>query len=268
MNYETLVFERENSIGILTLNLPQKLNAHTKRMRQELSQFWDERQSDRDGCRVIIMTGAGRAFCAGSDIDEMTEENEIFEKGNTEEIYRFQDEIARVILLMRSSPQPIIAAVRGYAAGGGFSFALAADIRIADPTAKFVASYINVGLSGADMGSSFHLPREVNLGFAAEYLYTGEVMDAETAKRIGFVNYVVQPVDLMEKVKGLASKMVKKSVLGLRMTKETINRNIGCASLETAVQLENRNQVICLATRSIVNPFKGKRKKKAKTRED
>jgi enoyl-CoA hydratase len=268
MNYETLVFELENSIGILTLNVPQKLNAHTKRMRQELLQFWDERQSDRDGCRVIIMTGAGRAFCAGSDIDEMTDEDEIFKKGNAEEIYRFQDEISRVILLMRSSPQPIIAAVRGYAAGGGFSFALAADVRIADPTAKFVASYINVGLSGADMGSSFHFPREVNLGFAAEYLYTGEVMDAETAKRIGFVNYVVQSEDLMEKAKGLASKMVKKSVLGLRMTKETINKNIGCATLETAIQSENRSQALCLATGSIVNPLKSKTKNRTKTRKE
>ncbi len=264
MKYETLIFELEDSIGVLTLNVPQKLNAHTKRMKQELLQFWGERQSDRDGCRVIIMTGAGRAFCAGSDVDEVTEENGILRKRNTEEIYRFQEEISRVILLMRSSPQPIIAAVRGYAAGGGFSFALAADIRIADPTAKFVASYINVGLSAADMGSSFHFPREVNLGFAAEYLYTGEVMDAETAKRIGFVNYVVEAEELMDKAKGLASKMVKKSVLGLRMTKEAVNRNIGCASLETAVQLENRNQVIGLATGSMINPLKDKGKKKTK----
>jgi enoyl-CoA hydratase len=268
MKYETLIFEIENSIGVLTLNVPQKLNAHIKRMRQELLRFWGDRQSDRDGCRVIIMTGAGRAFCAGSDIDEMTEEDAIFAKGNAEEIYRFQDEIARVILLMRSSPQPIIAAVRGYAAGGGFSFALAADIRIADPTAKFVASYINVGLSGADMGSSFHFPREVNLGFAAEYLYTGEVMDAETAKRIGFVNYVVSQQGLMEKARDLAEKMVKKSPLGLRMTKETVNRSIGCASLETAIQMENRNQALCLATSSIVDPFKGRMKKKTKTRKD
>ena len=260
MNFETLVFELENSIGILTLNVPQKLNAHIKRMRQELLRFWDERQSDGDECRVIIMTGAGRAFCAGGDVDEMTDENEIFAKGKAEEIYRFQNEIARVILLMRSSPQPIIAAVRGYAAGGGFSFALAADIRIADPTAKFVASYINVGLSGADMGSSFHLPREVNLGFAAEYLYTGEVMDAETAKRIGFVNYVVSQQELMGKARELAEKMTKKSPLGLRMTKEALNRSIGCANLETAVQMENRNQALCLATTPVVNPLKNRRK--------
>jgi len=260
MNYETLIFELENSIGVLTLNVPRKLNAHIKRMRQELLQFWGERQNDGDGCRVIIMTGAGRAFCAGSDIDEMTDENGIIAKKNADEIYRFQNEIARVILLMRSSPQPIIAAVRGYAAGGGFSFALAADIRIADPTAKFVASYINVGLSGADMGSSFHLPREVNLGFAAEYLYTGEVMDAETAKRIGFVNYVVSQQELMGKARELAEKMTKKSPLGLRMTKEALNRSIGCANLETAVQMENRNQALCLATTPVVNPLKNRRK--------
>jgi enoyl-CoA hydratase/carnithine racemase len=113
------------------------------------------------------------------------------------------------------------------------------------------------------MGSSFFLPREVNLGFAAEYLLTGEVIDAETAQRIGFVNYVVTPEQLIIKAKDLAKKMVVKSILGLRMTKETINQNIGSASLESALYLENRNQVVCLGAKPIENPFRkrGKRKK-------
>ena len=123
-------------------------------------------------------------------MDEMGDEDRPFYKRDLEEIYNFQAEIAEVILLMRRAPQPIIAAIRGYAMGGGFSLAMASDIRIADPTAKFAASYINIGLGAADMGSSFFLPREVNLGFAAEYLYTGETMDAEVAQRIGFVNHV------------------------------------------------------------------------------
>jgi enoyl-CoA hydratase len=111
------------------------------------------------------------------------------------------------------------------------------------------------------MGSSFFLPREVNLGFAAEYLLTGEVIDAETAQRIGFVNYVVSPEQLIPKAKELADKMITKSVLGLRMTKEAINQNIGGASLEAALYLENRNQVLCLGARPIENPFKKRRKK-------
>ena len=259
--YKTLKFELKDKIGVLTLNVPEKLNAHTKQMRKELLQFWRERQSDEQGCRVIIITGAGRAFCSGGDMDEMGDEVRPFYKRDLEELYHFQTEIAEVVFFMRRAPQPIIAAIRGYAMGGGFSLAMASDIRIADPTAKFAASYINIGLGAADMGSSFFLPREVNLGFAAEYLYTGETMDAEVAQRIGFVNHVCPADKLMSKAKELAGKMAAKSALGLWMTKEAINQNIGSTSLESALCLENRSQVICLAAGPIVNPFRGKGKK-------
>jgi enoyl-CoA hydratase len=259
--YEALKFEMEGKVGILTLNVPEKLNAHTMQMRKELLHFWRERQNNEKECRVVILTGAGRGFCSGGDVDEMDDESRPFYQRDIEELYAFQDQISEVILLMRRAPQPIIAAVRGFAAGGGFSLTMASDIRIADPTAKFVASYINIGLTAGDMGSSFFLPREVNLGFAAEYLLTGEVIDAETAQKIGFVNYVVSPEDLIPKARELADKMITKSVLGLRMTKEAINQNIGSASLESALYLENRNQVLCLGARPIENPLK-KRKKK------
>ncbi|MGD8562124.1 MAG: enoyl-CoA hydratase/isomerase family protein [Desulfarculaceae bacterium] len=259
MTYETIKFEIKDNIGYLTLSVPEKLNAHTHQMRRELLQFWRDRQNDEENCRVVIMTGEGRAFCSGSDIDEMDDEYRPFYKRYAEELYQFQDQISEVVLLMRRAPQPIIAAVRGWAAGGGFSFTLAADIRLADPTAKFVAAYINIGLSAADMGSSYYLPREVNLGFAAEYLYTGEPIDAATADKIGLVNYVLPPEKLMPKAEELAKKMAEKSVLGLRMTKEAINQNIGGVGLQAALQIENRNQVICLAARPIKNPFKKKK---------
>jgi enoyl-CoA hydratase len=256
MNYETLLFESEDKIGLLTLNRPEKLNAHSKKMKQELLHFWRATQNNEARCRVIIITGAGRAFCAGADINEMDDQEQPIE-----EIYHKTDEMSEVLLLMRRAPQPIIVAIHGFAAGGGFYITMAADIRIADPTAKFVVSSINIGLTGADMGSSFHLTREVNLGFAVEYLYTGEVIDAETAQRIGFVNHVVSSEELIPKAKELANNMITKSVLGLRMTKEAINQNMGPASLEFALYLENRNQVLCLGARPIENPFK-KRKRK------
>ncbi len=258
MVYKTLQFDREGKIGILTLTVPGKLNAHTKEMREELIDFWRERQAGEKDCTVIIMTGAGRAFCAGGDIDEIGDEERPMCKRSLQEIYDFQTEIAGVILMMRRAPQPIIAAIRGYAMGGGFSFAMACDIRVADPTAKFTASYINIGLSAADMGSTFFLPREVNLGFAAEYLYTGEMMSAEVAQKIGFVNYVVPSGELMPKAKEIAGKIAAKSGLGLRLTKEAINQNIGSTSLESALHWENRSQVICLAAGPISNPFKRK----------
>lgn len=259
--YETIHFDLDGTIGTLTLHVPGKLNAHTKKMRQELLHFWRERQNREEECRVIIMTGKGRAFCSGSDIDEMDDEHLPFYKQNVEELYLFQDQIAEVVLLMRRAPQPIIGAIHGWAAGGGFSFALACDLRVADPTAKFVAAYINIGLSAADMGSSFHFPRQVPLAIANEYLLTGETMDAETAYRYGLVNYLVPEEQRMAKARELADKMITKSVLGLRMTKEAINQNIGSASLEAALYLENRNQVLCLGAKPIVNPFKKRRKK-------
>jgi len=253
--YDTLHFDLDGSIGTLTLDVPGKLNAHTKTMRKELLYFWREQQNNLDKCRVVIMTGKGKAFCSGSDINEMDDEHQPFYKQNVEELYAFQDQIAEVILLMRRAPQPIIGAIHGWAAGGGFSFALACDIRVADPTAKFLAAYINIGLTGADMGSSFHFPRQVPLGIAAEYLLTGEVMDAGTAYRYGLVNHIVPEGQLIIKARELADKMVTKSVLGLRMTKEAINQNIS-ASLEAALYLENRNQVLCLGSKPIRNPFK------------
>jgi enoyl-CoA hydratase len=256
MNYETLLFEIEEKVGLLTLNRPEKLNAHSKKMRQELLHFWRERQNGEAQCRVIIVTGAGRAFCAGDDIHEMDDQGRPIE-----ESYCKTDEMSEVILLMKRASQPIIAAVHGYAAGGGLYMTMAADIRIVDPMAKFIASSINIGVSGGDLGSSFYFPREVQLGFAAEYLYTGEVIDAITAQRIGFVNHLVSPEELIPKARELALKMTVKSVLGLRMTKEAIRQNMGPASIEFALHLENRNQALCVGARPMTDSFKGKPKK-------
>ncbi|OPY00565.1 MAG: putative enoyl-CoA hydratase echA8 [Syntrophorhabdus sp. PtaB.Bin047] len=258
--YQDLEFVLKDGLGILTLNVPQKLNACGRRTRSELHSFWSAMQSE-DRCRVIIMTGAGTSFCAGQDVDEMDDPEHPFYKWTTDEIYSFQHEMSDVILLMRRAPQPIIAAVRGYAAGGGFSMAVAADLRVADPTAKFVASYINIGLSAADMGSSYHFPRQVTLARALEYLYTGDVIDAKRALEIGLVNYVVPAAKLMGKAREIADKMLAKSPLGLKLTKEVANQNIGAASLESALYMEDRNQVLCLAAAPIRNPLKGKKKK-------
>lgn len=252
MNYETLRYELDGTVGTLTLNVPAKLNAHGRKMREELLHFWRARQNDEGSCRVIIFTGAGRAFCAGADLDELGDSAR-----SLEEMYRATDEMSEVVFLMRRAPQPVIGAIRGWAAGGGFCLALAADMRVVDPSARFLPSFINIGLSGGDMMSSFYLPRQVRLGIANEYLLTGDVMDSHAACRYGFANYLVAPEELMTRAREIAGKMITKSVLGLRMTKETINQNI-CASLEQAIYLENRNQVLCLGSRPIINPFRGK----------
>jgi len=259
--YETLHFDLDGQVGTLTLDVPGKMNAHTIKMRAELLDFWRERQNNEDQCRVIIMTGKGKAFCAGGDISEIDDPASPVYKQTPEQRYIDQDKISEVILLMRRAPQPIIGAIHGWAVGGGFSLALACDVRVADPTTKFIAAYINIGLTGTDMGGSFHFPRQVPLGIANEYLLTGETMDAETAYRWGLVNYLVPEEQLMTKARELADKMMTKSVLGLRMTKEVIGQNIGSASLESAIYLENRNQVLCLGSKPIINPFKKREEK-------
>lgn len=253
VEYETLSYRVEGAVGTLTLNVPAKLNAHGREMRHELLHFWRERQQEGGGCRVIILTGAGRAFCAGADLDEMNASSTV------EEAYVRGDEMAEVVLLMRRAPQPIICVVRGWAAGGGFSLALAADIRIVDRTARFLPSFINIGLSGGDMGSTFHLPRQIGLGRSSQHLYTGDFVDAETAWKLGLANYLLPEEELMAKARELAAKMISKSILGLRMTKEAINRGLSAPGLEAALHLENRNQVLCLGSRPIENPFKRER---------
>lgn len=250
MEYETLLYERDGSVGTLTLNVPERLNAHGRAMRKELLHFWRARQNDEGSCRVIIFTGAGRAFCAGADLNELGDASRPLE-----EMYRASDEMSEVVFLMRRAPQPIIGAIRGWAAGGGFSLAVAADLRVVDPSARFLPSFINIGLSGGDMTSSYYLPRQVRLAIANQYLLTGDAMDAGTACDRGFANHMVAEEELLPKARELAAKMVEKSVLGLRMTKETINRNLS-ASLDQAIELENRNQVLCLGSRPIVNPFR------------
>ena len=243
MEYETLKYEQKDAIGILTLNRPERLNAVNEKMVDELEGFWTERMYDLH-TRVIILTGAGeKGFCGGLDMKETAQK--LFNlKAN--EIYRFQIQISRIQLLMRQIPQPIICAIHKSAVGGGFSFAMASDVRIITHDARFSAAYINIGLGGADMGSSYFLPRLIGAGRAYEFLLTGDFMDADEALRLGFASRVVPYEKLMPTAMEMANKMASKNPLGLRLTKEAINQNIDAGGLEQALQMENRNQVMCI----------------------
>jgi enoyl-CoA hydratase len=161
--------------------------------------------------------------------------------------YERQRSYSELILLMRRVPQPIIGAINGAAAGAGFSFALACDVRLAAAEAKFSAAYINIGVGGADMGSSWLFPRAVGSANAARYLMTGDLFSPEEALRIGMVQAVVPRDKLMEEAMKLAQLMASKSPLGLRVTKEALNRNIGGVTLEDAILFEDRNQAMCIS---------------------
>ncbi|MFH1930283.1 MAG: enoyl-CoA hydratase/isomerase family protein [Pseudomonadota bacterium] len=245
MNYETIEYEsKDEGIGILSLNRPRRYNSVSHQMMEELEAFWKERLYDLD-THVIILKGNGeKGFCAGLD---MKENVKMAPDMNTDQFYKFQARLARLNLAMRQAPQPIICAVHGAAAGLGFSFALASDVRVITRDARFSAAYINIGLGGADMACSYFLPRLMGAGRAYEFMLTGNFMSAEEAMALGLVSRIVERDKLMETALDLASTMNTKNPMGLRLTKEAINMNLDAGGLEQALNMEDRNQVLLVA---------------------
>ncbi len=269
MNFETIKFElRENGIGILTLNRLEKLNAMNFSMIEDFHAIFDHLMVNLD-CRVLILKAAGKAFCAGLDLKESAV---LQRKKKPEELKKkffFIDapdkdiikakmygqwRTSDIIRKMRKISQPIIAVVQGAASGAGFAFALASDIRIAGENARFNNAFIKVGFSGADLASSYHLPRLIGMSRAAEILYTGRFVDAEEAERIGLVLKVVKGDEnkLLEAAIEIAENLLTKSPLGLRMTKEAINLSLDSPSLDTILQLENRTQMLCSTSDDLI----------------
>ena len=277
MEYETIKFEiRENGIGILSLNRPEKLNAISFQMEEDLHQVLDELLVNLD-CRVLILRGEGRAFSAGTDLQEGLILNskkmpEGYEKyyylDVTEPIKRkmyHQWRITQIIIKMRKIPQPIIAAVHGSVAGGGLGFAMASDIRIASEGVNFINASINIGLTGADMGSSYFLPRLINLSRATEIIYSGRGVSGKEAEKIGFVQKVVKNESLFNEAIKLAEELLTKSPLGLQMTKEALNLSLDSPSLNNILQFENSSIVLSFSSKDVneaASAFFGKRKPK------
>jgi enoyl-CoA hydratase/carnithine racemase len=246
MGYKTLLYDVEGEIGTLTFNRPEVVNAINTEMLGELTEFWQERQEDFK-VRVIIIRGAGeKGFCSGLDLKQTSNVEDGLKKGEggfvSEAIYSGQKRFSTVARLMRSCPQPIIAAVHGAAMGGGLSFATASDVRLASDDAIFCAQYINVGLGGVDVGTSYFLWLIVGWGRAAEMSLTGMRVYADEAYRIGLINHVYPREKLMPAALDMAKNMASKTRMALRLTKDALNAGINLSSLEDAVKIEDRNQ--------------------------
>lgn len=244
-NFEGLTLGRPDSAGVtvVTLDRPDRFNAMDMAIFDSLERLAEAAAAD-PSVRGLILTGAGRAFCAGLDLDlaaGLTERS-------VESFLELQEIAANMIAAWRGLPKPVIAAVNGVAAGGGLCLALAADIRLAGPEARFGAAFIRLGLSGTDMGVSWLLPRVVGLGMASELMLTGRVIDADEAERIGLVNRVIRDGDLIAAAAALAAEMTANTAFGLRLTKQALQINVDAPSLRAALELENRNQA--LASRS------------------
>jgi len=246
MEYTTLEVDRRDHIAWVTLNRPDALNAMNRTLVRELRAFFSGLSEDT-ATRLVILRGAGRAFCAGLDLKESGDGGSE-DAGSVQAGLRAQRQISELVIMMRRAPQPIIACVQGAACGGGFALALGADVRLAGESARMNAAFIRIGLSACDVGVSYFLPRMVGASIAAELLLTGNFIDAARAERLGLVSRVVPDAELSGAAQALADDMLRNSPLGLRLTKECLNASLDAGSLEQVIAMEDRNQILCTRT--------------------
>lgn len=241
MTNNTVLFEKKQNIAIITLNRPQRLNAITQELLAGLIAQLETARKDEEVV-VVILTGAGRAFCAGEDLKE-TSAGKTFEQwiAETDGL----QEVQRVILELG---KPLIAAVPGYALGGGCEFAMSCDIRIAAEEAKFGFPETEVGLTITTAGTKL-LSQIVGLGKAKELVFTGEFVDAHEALRIGLVNKVVAAQDLLEEALSLAHKIGQKSPLALRLSRIAIDQGLH-SSFEQTLELEASHLLTCVGAQN------------------
>jgi enoyl-CoA hydratase/carnithine racemase len=233
-------------VVVLRLNRPERLNAINGLMVSELNQTFAALAAD-GAVNAIIVTGEGRGFCSGLDMRDFGPGIPNATAPAIDRL-RFQQTMAALPQTIRDAPQPVIAAVNGPCVGGGFALCLAADIRICSTTATFGNAAILLGLSGAEMGMSYFLPRIVGTSVAADWMLTGRTVSAEEADRRGLVSELVEPAKLLDRAVEIASCIAELAPLGVQLTKRAVQVNTDAAGLQSALELENRNQVLSHAT--------------------
>lgn len=240
---ESFLYEQSRGIGTITLNRPERLNAITFEVYRELTDFIAGLREEAD-VRVVVITGAGRAFCSGGDVRDIIG---ALQGRDAEGLLDFTRLTCELIHNMRALPKPIIASLNGTTAGAGACIALASDIRIAAKEAKIAFIFVKVGLAGTDMGATYLLPRVVGLAKATELLMTGEFISADEAERIGLYNRVVPRDQLETATREFAEKLAQGPALGLAKTKEMLNRELHMG-FESALEAEALAQALCMQT--------------------
>ncbi len=247
----TLSIRHEAGVDWVTLNRPEALNSLNRQMVDELQDYFGALYTNY-ATRVVVLAGAGRAYCAGLDLKEEAgnESPSGVSVGGTGPSVGLhaQRRISEIVMRMRRCPQPIVSLVHGAACGGGFALALASDIRIAGESARMNAAFIRIGLGGCDIGSSYFLPRLVGMSVASELILTGRFIHADRALRVGLVSDVVPDAELAEAARPLVAEMMTTSPLGLRLSKECLNMSVDAPSIESAIAMEDRNQILCAQT--------------------
>ena len=231
----------ESGVATITLNRPERLNALTFEVYRELTDAFAALRDERE-VRVVVITGAGRAFCSGGDVHDII--GELFSR-NMEGLLEFTRMTCELIQNIRALPKPVIASLNGTTAGAGACIALASDIRIASEEAKIAFLFVKVGLAGTDMLASYLLPRIVGLSKATEMLYTGDFVSAAEAERIGLYNRVVQAAELASATREFAEGLARGPAFALGKTKEMLNRELHM-DLQAALESEAQAQAICM----------------------
>lgn len=243
---DVLIEERGDEIAVICLNRPERLNALTREMVGALNGAFDA-VSARPHVRAVILTGSGRGFCAGQDVAAADARNRTAPSGVVER-YHWQEQFAGMVERIRAMPQVVIAAVNGPCAGAGMALALAADIRIASRSARFLNAAVRLGLTAGESGMSYMLPRLIGAARAFEILLTGRAVEAEEAERIGLVVRLVESDRLLAETEALARQILANSPFATEHTKRLIWQNLDAPSFKAAIELENRAQILASMT--------------------
>lgn len=233
--------DTKSSVATITLNRPERLNALTFEVYGELLDTFRALDTE-PGVRAIVITGEGRAFCTGGDVNDII--GPLFERDH-DGLLEFTRMTCDLILAIRECRRPVIAALNGTTAGAGAVIASACDVRIASESAKIAFLFTKVGLCGADMGIAWLLPRIIGFGRATELLMTGEFTDAETALRMGLYNRVVPVDEVLGEARKLAEKLARGPSYALGVTKQSLNQEASL-DLASALQAEAEAQAVCM----------------------
>ena len=236
MDYEGVLFEKEDGIATITLNRPEKLNAITPRMRVSMRKALDDAEAD-NGVKVVILTGAGRGFCAGADITTVAEQAELADDESTRALRLEPVATNRVAAHLRAMSKPTICALNGIIAGGPIALALFSDVIIASEKARFRMAITRVGLT-LENGMSYMLARRIGAQMTLELAYTNDIIDAKEMARIGLVNRLVPHDELMQTARDMAKKMFDIPPLGLAMAKRAVYKALEAPDLESQIAYE------------------------------
>jgi enoyl-CoA hydratase len=239
---DILVERVEPQIALITLNRPERLNALTRESVAELNAALDALAAD-PGCRAVVITGAGRGFCSGQDMNASNARNESGASGVIEKLH-WQERFSGMGARLRAMPQLVVAAVNGPAVGAGMAIALSADIRLANPSARFLVAAVRIGLTGGESGLSYLLPRLIGASRAFDILLTGRAIEADEAERWGLVRSISDSDTLVEDALAYARTVLQNSPYSVATTKRLMWENLDAASYQAAIEAENRAQIL------------------------